>query len=867
MKIKFKILNSLKTRILLIFSVVSFIILFVFSIFFIKFNVNHIFELERNKIENKTSEITNLISSFINSQIATSKSVADYFENYSFIEEKNRRIFYNNLLKKMIIKNNNISAIWVKFKPYSIDKLDTVFEDNLHGISGQYIKSYYRYKNQVYEKKRTPQDEVEFNNFIENIHKNKKAYIIAPVINNYHIFTFDTTYLIRIIIPIYNNTEFIGITGIDINLSEITKFFPTEKDNIYILSDEKKFIYHPNKNLQNKLLTNIYPKFIEDYHFLQNIKKGKKFILEGKFFDDSENDFYAFNSIKITNTNIIWNIIFSSPVKIIKNKNNNWILLFIILVVILFFVLHIIPFLVSKYLISKLKQIFNFIQNISEGNIKKDAKLSVGTSKELKEISQYSLALNNDLLETANFVNNIKNDNFQLDFKPHGKNDLLRKLLIDLRDKLLENKDLSKKMIKKQEIENWYNIGITKFSDIVRENNELEIFAYKAISNLTDYINGVQGGFFTINEENQNNKYLELISFYSYNRKIYHSKRIDIGDGLVGTCALEQKIIHIKVPDNYLEITSGLGKAKPNFALLCPIIHNDILFGVIEIASLNEFKKFQIKFVKEISETIGASLSSRHISQKTVKLLEEQTKQSDIMITKEIELKEKILQLEKLQDEAKKTKNQMTGIINSLNEVGHTAEFDIKTKLISINEKLLKILKTTYQEATIKNYFELFYIDIDILDEHKNYWKKIEQGQIVTFILKTKIAGNNIWLNVILSPIYNEFNEIIKALFIAFDYTKIREQKIEIDKLVEETQEKAEQINYQEKEMEFTFAELEGLYKEIKNQDAEIRELKKTNNKNKKTAEFFKKELEKRLKRFKKVETNLKEKIKKMENK
>ena len=650
-------------------------------------------------------------------------------------------------------------------------------------------------------------------------------------------------------------------------MSEITNFFPTKKDNVYILSDEKKFIYHPNKNFQNKLLTNVYPEYIENYQFMQNLKKGNILIQEGKLFDKSTNSYYGFNSVKIDEANLIWNIIYSSPSKLILNKNNNSIFLFISIIVIIYLLLQIIPFIVSNYLTTKLKIISNFMQNISYGNFNQKKNLFIGSSKQLKTISQQSQSLNDNLIETTNFVKKIRDDSLQINFKPLGENDLLRKSLIDLRSKILKNKELSDKNLAKQEIENWYNVGITKFSDIVRENiNEFEIFVYKAISNLTDYVNALQGGFFIINDENKIDKYLELVSFYSYNRKIYHTKKINIGDGLAGTCALEQKIIHIKIPDDYLEITSGLGKAKPNFALLCPIIHNEILYGVIEIASLNKFKDFQIKFVKEISETIGASLSSRKISQRTVRLLAEQTEQSEIMTTKEIELKEKIQELEKLQDDSNKTKNQMSGIINSLNEVGHTAEFDIKTKLISINDKLLTILKTTYKEATIKNYYELFNIDIDSLEENKKYWDELRKDKIVTFVLKTNIAGSNIWLNVILSPIYNEFNQIIKALFIAFDYTEIKQQKLEIDKLVEETQEKAEQISYQEKEMEFTFTELEGLYKEIEEKDSEIKEINKMNNNNKKTAEFFKKELEKRLKRYKKIEKTLKTKIKELEN-
>lgn len=169
----------------------------------------------------------------------------------------------------------------------------------------------------------------------------------------------------------------------------------------------------------------------------------------------------------------------------------------------------------------------------------------------------------------------------------------------------------------------WHSEGLAIFNEIVRDNNDnLEKLAFEVISELVKYTQSNQGGLFIIDREDEGDIFLELKGCYAYERKKYQKKRIDRGEGLIGTAWREEKTIIITdVPQDYVYISSGLGRANPSSLIIVPIKSNDQIEGVIELISFSEYDKANIEFIESLAQRIGSALVSIKANEKTKKLL------------------------------------------------------------------------------------------------------------------------------------------------------------------------------------------------------------------------------------------------------
>jgi len=200
---------------------------------------------------------------------------------------------------------------------------------------------------------------------------------------------------------------------------------------------------------------------------------------------------------------------------------------------------------------------------------------------------------------------------------------------------------------------NWAREGLANLTDIMNSNrNELDKLAKNTISELANYVEAYQAGLFILNSEND--VYLELQFAYAYDQNSKKNKRIEIGEGLVGTCFKnKQTEIITNIPDNYLKISSGLGATSPKRLLLIPLIFDNKATGVIELSFLNELVDYKKNFIELAAEKIASQIITTKLAQKTTKLLEfsqkqsSQFKQQEEEARKQIEAKE--MQIEELE--------------------------------------------------------------------------------------------------------------------------------------------------------------------------------------------------------------------------
>ena len=254
------------------------------------------------------------------------------------------------------------------------------------------------------------------------------------------------------------------------------------------------------------------------------------------------------------------------------------------------------------------------------------------------------------------------NYDFEIELGDLKEDDELEESLKTLRRNLIETEEREKK-------QNWTTGGLAKFIEVLRsDTNSLSELGDRIISNIVQYIGANQGAIFIKEEENEETV-LKLISAYAYEKKKFIDKSIKPGVGLVGTAFSEKSTMNLnEVPSDYIEISSGLGKAKPKAILIVPLLINEEVYGVIELASFKEFKDFEIEFVEKLAENIASTISGIKITEITKKLLEESQLQTEEMRAQEEEMRQNMEELTATQEEMERKEKEYQALIGKLME-------------------------------------------------------------------------------------------------------------------------------------------------------------------------------------------------------
>lgn len=323
-----------------------------------------------------------------------------------------------------------------------------------------------------------------------------------------------------------------------------------------------------------------------------------------------------------------------------KESVENWVLSFIAFDLVLLIGLF---WLFRKFVLQRLAQLqYNTLHHIQEKQTGQD---------EISSLTGHVNEVLEQLKDASEFVQSIGEGKLDLDYKTldsqytPGKNKLA--------DSLISMQDKLKEMNVEEQRRNWANEGLTKFVDILRSSNDnLTTLGDKIISNLVQYTGSNQGGLYILNDEDENNKYLELVSLFAFNSKKFEKQKIKLGEGILGQTFLEKETTSLtEIPDDYVRITSGLGDANPRALLFVPLKLDQEVYGIVELASFDPYDEHEIQFVEKLAETIASTLGSVKAAQKNRHLIEQFQQQTEEMRAQEEEMRQNMEELQATQEE------------------------------------------------------------------------------------------------------------------------------------------------------------------------------------------------------------------------
>src|SRR6476660_6918974 len=171
------------------------------------------------------------------------------------------------------------------------------------------------------------------------------------------------------------------------------------------------------------------------------------------------------------------------------------------------------------------------------------------------------------------------------------------------------------------------------------------------LSELAPLVDAQQGVIYQM--ESEESASMVLLSAFASDGPDGQLRRLKIGEGLVGQCAAEKRRMLIgNLPENTIPIRSGLFEAVPRNVIVLPVLFEDRVKAVIELASLSTFTASHLAFLEQLTASIGIVLNSIEATMQTEGLLKQsqqlaaelQTQQKELQQTNE-QLAQKAQQL------------------------------------------------------------------------------------------------------------------------------------------------------------------------------------------------------------------------------
>ena len=217
-------------------------------------------------------------------------------------------------------------------------------------------------------------------------------------------------------------------------------------------------------------------------------------------------------------------------------------------------------------------------------------------------------------------------------------------------DELSKNLEEVKQARKEDEKRSWATQGLSEINQVLRANQDQNETYQQLIAKLVSYLKANQGGLYVL--ESEDNQILRLEACYAYERQKFLNKEIAPGQGLVGQCFLERKPIYLtNIPDQYTHITSGLGESTPNHLFITPLIFDENVTGVLEIASFSPIEEYHQVFLEKAGEDIASAIRSKQVTARMSELLNQSRQQAEEMQATEEEMRQNMEELQTTQEE------------------------------------------------------------------------------------------------------------------------------------------------------------------------------------------------------------------------
>jgi HAMP domain-containing protein/signal transduction histidine kinase/CheY-like chemotaxis protein len=207
--------------------------------------------------------------------------------------------------------------------------------------------------------------------------------------------------------------------------------------------------------------------------------------------------------------------------------------------------------------------------------------------------------------------------------------DNINEMIVNLKDTTLKNAE-----------QDWLKTNLAKFSRMLQGQKDMLTVGRLILSELAPVVSAQHAVFYTFDALREPAG-LTLLASYAYEHPSEVGKQLELGQGLVGQCALEkQKIVLTSVPPEYIRISSGLGGAAPVNVIVLPVVFEGQVKAVLELASFERFNPTHQAFLDQLTESIGIVLNTIEANMRTEDLLKQSQSLAEELGSRQEELQQ-----------------------------------------------------------------------------------------------------------------------------------------------------------------------------------------------------------------------------------
>ncbi|WP_205614328.1 HAMP domain-containing protein [Streptomyces dangxiongensis] len=226
-----------------------------------------------------------------------------------------------------------------------------------------------------------------------------------------------------------------------------------------------------------------------------------------------------------------------------------------------------------------------------------------------------------------------------------AEGDLTRSITVDASGEVADLKDNINSMVESlrettraNQEQDWLKTNLARISGLMQGHRDLPVVAELIMDELVPQV-AAQYGAFYLAEDGVSGPELRLVGAYGRPEEDSRPIRIPFGRSLVGQAARSRRTIAVdQLPPGYVTISSGLGRVEPTALLLLPIVFEEQVLGVIELAAVTRFTTVQRDFLQQLVDTIGVNVNTIVANARTDELLEESQRLTSELQSRSAEL-------------------------------------------------------------------------------------------------------------------------------------------------------------------------------------------------------------------------------------